>query len=120
LFQNKICQLANLVSKQNLSINKICVGSRASGISLNLRPIQKPDVGLKPHTWHKSSPDPIHFTIFIFDNTFISPSSSAPLSARPVFLQTPSSIAHHAASTKSDPTHPKQDKKTQRQDAVCI
>jgi len=88
-------------------------------ISLNSRPIQKPDVGLKPHIWHRASPDPIHFTIFISDNTFIFPSSSANLPARPVFLQAPS-IAHHAASIKSDPTHPKQDKKTQRQDAVCI
>ena len=76
-------------------------------------------VGLKPPIWHRPSPDPIHFTIFISDSTSIFPSSSAPLPARPLFLQEPS-IAHHATNSKSDPTHPKQDKKTQRQDAVCI
>ena len=76
-------------------------------------------VGLKPPIWHRPSPDPIHFTIFISDSTSIFPSSSAPLPARPLFLQEPSN-AHHATNSKSDPTHPKQDKKTQRQDAVCI
>jgi hypothetical protein len=41
------------------------------------------------------------------------------LPARPLFLQEPSN-AHHATNPKRDPTHPKHDKTTQRQDAVCI
>ena len=60
--------------------------------------------------------DLTHFTISISDNTSTLPSATAPL---PVFLRTPS-IAHHASNSKNDPTHPKQDKKTQRQGTVCI
>ena len=47
----------------NLSINKICVGSRASGISLNLRPIQK--TGRRFVATHlaqvKPRPDSLHY-----------------------------------------------------------